>query len=310
MITDRETAAVTAAYPPSVKHPDTVRAMMADVLIALFPAAVWGVYSFGIRAVSIMLVSVVTAVVSEIIFEYIAKRRFSAENLSSVVTGLLLAYLMPVSVPLYVPAIGAAFAVLIVKCAFGGLGANLLNPALTGYVFVKLCFPEQLRVAGDLLEILKSGGLPDSTYYDAIVGNIPGGIGEVSSLLLIAGGVYLLVRGVIDWRIPVLIIGCVAVITLILPNDVNNLSFMMYEIFSGALILAAIFMATDPVTTPVTWPGRLIFAFICGMLTVLIRYFGPDTEGVAYAILTANLLSGVIDRIVSPGKVRYTDEKG
>lgn len=308
MITDKETAIIADAYPPAVKHPDTVRSMMADVLIALFPAAVWGVYSFGLRAVSIMLVSVVTAVISEIAFEYIAKRRFSVGNLSSVVTGLLLSYLMPVSVPLYVPAIGAAFAVVIVKCAFGGLGANILNPALSGYVFVKLCFPGQMKVAGDLLETLKAGSLPEFTYYDALVGNIPGGIGEVSALLLIAGGVYLIVRGVIDWRIPVAIIGCVAAISVILPNDVNNLSFMVYEVLSGALILAAIYMATDPVTTPVTWPGRLIFGLICGILTVLIRYFGTEAEGVAYAILAANLLSGVIDRLLSFGKVRTSDE--
>lgn len=302
MISDKRALAVSSALPPHIKHPDSVRSMMLDVIVALFFPLVWGVYSFGARVLAVTFVSVVTAVASEAAFEFICKKRFSAGDLSSAVTGLLLAFLLPAGVPLYVPFLGAVFATVIVKCAFGGLGCNILNPALAGYIFVKLCFPAKLLIENDPLAALKAGDIPDVSLYDMLVGNIPGGIGEVSALLLFAGGVYLMIRGIADWRISVTFIGSVAALTLMLPNNPNALSFMGYELFSGSLFLGALFMATDPVTSPVNRMGRLIYGVLCGALTVLLRYYGGDPEGTAYAILTMNLLSGIIDRLCSPAR--------
>lgn len=299
MITDREAMAVSKKFPPHIKHPDSVRTLTADVLIALMPAAFWAIYAFGARALSIMLVSVISAVVSEIIFDVALKRQAGTADLTSVVTGVLLAFCMPSTVPLYVPLLGSAFAVVIVKCVFGGVGCNILNPALAGAVFVRLCFPSAFVVANDPLAILKAGELPQDSLFDMVVGNIPGNIGEVSALLLIAGGVYLWIRGTIDWCVPVSYIACVAVMTFMLPQNANSLGFAVYEVLSGALILAAIFMATDPVTTPVKRIGRIVFGVMCGVLTVLIRYYSGETEGVMYAILTMNLVSPVIDRLTA-----------
>ncbi len=307
-MTDREAMASSAVHTPYVRHADTVRSMMFDVLIALIPALIWAVHSFGARAVSIMAVSVVSAVLSETAFNFFTKRRVTVDDLSAVVTGLLFSFLLPVTSPLYTALLGPAFAILIVKCAFGGIGSNILNPALTGFVFVKLCFPSAVTAAGDPLAVLKTGELPDASLFDMLVGNIPGGIGEVSTLLLFAGGAYLVVRGVIDWRIPTAFIGTVAVVTLLFPNNINGLSFMGCELLSGSLFLTAIFMATDPVTSPVTGIGRLIFGAVCGLLTLLIRYFGFDADGTAYAILTANLLTGLLDRVTAPFVATANDD--
>ena len=303
-MTDRKLMELAAGRAPHMTHPDSVRSMMLDMLTALLPAFIWGVYSFGFDAVLILLVSVLTAVAAEVLFELAAKRRVAIDDLSSVVTGVLLAFLMPAGVPLYVVIIASAFAILIVKCAFGGLGCNILNPALAGFVFVKFCFPDKFVVAGDPLAALKSGDIPDIPLFDMLVGNIPGGVGEVSALLLFAGGVYIIMRGVADWRVPLSFLGTVAAITLLLPQNINGLGFMGYELFSGSLMLVAIFMATDPVTSPVTKGGRLIYGILCGGLTVLLRYYGRDTEGVVYAVLTMNLFAGLIDRIFFPPKNR------
>ena len=308
MISDKKAATTAAAFPPHIKHPDSVRSMTADVLIALLPAAVWGVYAFGVRALIIMLISLVTAVLTEVVFDLIAKRSVTVGDLSAVVTGVILSFFMPVTVPLYIPAAGALFAIVIVKCAFGGLGCNFLNPALGGFVFVKLCFPASFVIENDPLLTLKEGGIPNIPLYDMIVGNNPGSIGEVSALLLLAGGVYLIIRGTADWRIPVSFIGVVAVIALMLAQNVNNLSFMEYELLSGALFLSAIFAATDPVTTPVKRSGRLIFGLGCGGLTMILRYFGAEPDGTAYAVLTMNLLSGIIDRLTSHERQVTPDE--
>lgn len=309
-MTDREAMEASVAHTPYIRHPDTVRSMMADVLIALVPAFIWAMYSFGARAFSLVLVSVVTAVLSEAAFNFFTKRRATVGDLSAVVTGLLFSFLLPASTPLYAAFIGSAFAILIVKAAFGGIGANILNPALTGYVFVRLCFPAQLAVSGDPLAVLQKGELPNVSLFDMLIGNIPGGIGEVSTLLLFAGGVYLIVRGVIDWRIPTAFIGVVAAVTLLFPNNINGLSFMGCELLSGSLFLVAIFMATDPVTSPATHAGRLIFGAVCGGLMLILRYFGMDPDGAAYAVLTANLLSGVIEKVTAPVlTAAHTDNK-
>lgn len=312
----------TVSPAPFVKSPETVSTMMLDVIIALIPAYLWGVYVFGFRALAIALVSVASAVLSEAAVRFLLRKPVTIGDLSAAVTGLLVAMLMPVSVPLWIPAVGSCFAVVIVKQLFGGIGNNFVNPALTAWVFLsffgdhlaKFTQPgakvnsfamtvaeEELTLAPDPLLALKAGELPETNLFDLMIGNTAGGIGEVSSLLLIAGGVYLLWRRVISWHIPAAFIGTVALVTFVLPKY-NGLpmDFMLYEIFAGGLILGAFFMATDTSTSPVTTLGKLIYGIGCGLLTVVIRYFCDPAEGMHCAILVMNLLAWPIEKLTMP----------
>ena len=296
---------------PFVKGPETVSTMMLDVIIALLPAFLWGMYVFGFRAAAIVLVSVGSAVLSEAVVRFLLRRPVTIGDLSAVVTGLLLAMLLPVSVPLWVPAVGSCFAIVIVKQIFGGIGDNFVNPALTAWMFLNffgdhlsrytmpgtkinsfaMTVEEELTLAADPLDALKAGQLPEYNLFDMMIGNIPGGIGEVSSLLLIAGGIYLLWRRVISWHIPAAFIGTVVLLTFVLPQYGGiALDYMLYELFAGGLILCAFFMATDTATSPVTTLGKLIFGIGCGLLTVVIRYFCDPAEGTHCAVLVMNLL--------------------
>ncbi len=308
---------VKAPAAPYIKHPDNVRNIMLDVLIALMPVTLWGVYAFGMRALSVIAVSVLSSVVTETIITFITKKYITVLDLSSVVTGLILALMLPVTVPFYIPAVGAVFATGIVKCAFGGLGGNFINPALAGYMFLKLAFYEKLALSkvpftdtvtgATPLVSLKDGILPDETLYELLVGNAVGAIGEISTLLIFVGGVYLLVRGIISWHVPVSVIGTVAVISILFPQNATGMMFMLYELFSGGLFFAAFFVATDPVTSPIRPVGKLIYGIMIGAVTVLIRFFGEAPEGVTVAILTANLFVGVLDSVTSP--VRFGGAK-
>lgn len=292
--------AIKADGAPFIKSPETVRAMMADVVTAMIPAAVWAVWRFGAKALLLMALSVSTSVLCEGVFEYIAKKRVTVGDLSAVVTGLLIAFGLPVEAPWYVPIFASVFAIIIVKCAFGGLGANVFNPALAGVVFVRLCFRSRLPYSS-ALTALAVGKLPEYSVYDAAVGLTDGAIGEVSAMLLTVGGLYLIARSVIDWRVPVLFVGTVAALSVLFPQ---NAAYILYELFSGSLFLGAVFMATDPTTTPVTGVGRCVFAVGAGALTYVMRRFGGDLDGVAYAILAMNMLSGTIDRIAAPRSMR------
>jgi len=313
---------LTVSPAPFVKSPETVSTMMLDVIIALIPAFLWGLYVFGFRAAAIAMVSVGSAVLSEAVMRFLMKRSVTVWDLSAVVTGLLLAMLMPVSVPLWIPAAGACFAVVIVKQLFGGIGNNFVNPALTAWVFLgffgdhlsRYTLPgekinsfamkipeEELVFAADPLLALKAGHLPEYNLFDLMIGNIPGGIGEVSSLLLIAGGIYLLWRRVISWHIPALFIGTVALITFVMPQYSGIAAdYMLFELFSGGLMLGAFFMATDTATSPVTAVGKLLYGAGCGVLTMVIRYFCDPAEGMHFAILIMNLLVWPIEKLTMP----------
>jgi electron transport complex protein RnfD len=283
---------------------------MLDTLIALLPAFVWGCVAFGVRALTIALISVGVALASEILVCLVMRKKVTASDLSAVVTGLIVAMCLPVNVPLWMPAVGSLFAIVVVKQCFGGLGKNIFNPAAAAVVllsvgeraisyFAKTSPGAFYDVESKIpLDVLKAGVLPSDSILDLVIGNCAGAIGEVSSLLLVAGGVYLLIRRVISWRIPVSFIGTVALVTLVFPNY-NGVAaeFMIYELLSGALILAAFFMATDPATSPVTDLGKIIFGIGCGLITVLIRYFGMSSEGVMYAILLMNLTVPLIEKI-------------
>lgn len=315
-------AILTVSPAPHIRSSESTTTIMLDVLIALIPAFLWGVYVFGVRAVAVMAISVAASVGFEAATQLLLHRPVTIGDLSAAVTGLLIAMNLPVTVPLWMPVVGAFIAIVVVKQIFGGIGCNFVNPALTARVFLlswaseMTTFPEaghkissvasvlsdaDIVASATPLASLKEGELPAETLFDMLLGRHSGCIGEVSAILLIAGGIYLLVRRVITWHIPVAYIGTVAIITFLFPqyNGVPS-EFMVYEILSGGLLLGAIFMATDYSTSPLTTTGKLIFGAGCGALTVLIRYFGSYPEGVSFSILVMNLLVWYIDKITMP----------
>ena len=314
---------LTVSPSPHLRNPENISSIMLDVIIALIPAMFWGVYVFGWRALLLCVLSVGCSVGFEAAVEMLLHRNVTIGDLSAVVTGLLLCMNLPVSVPLWMPVVGAFFAIVVVKQIFGGIGKNFMNPALAARVFLFSSwagymsrFPQAGQKVNDLavvlgdadivagatpLASLKNGSLPDTNLFDSIIGNTGGCIGEVSSLLLIAGGVYLLIRRVITWHTPVAYIGTVALLPYHFPKTGGvAVDFMLAEIFAGGLMLGAIFMATDYATSPITKNGRLLYGVGCGLITVLIRFFGSYPEGVSFAILVMNLLVFYIDRLTVP----------
>lgn len=307
---------------PHIRHEDTTRVLMSDVVIALLPLAVWGAYIFGLRVITVTAISVISCVLFEFLFNLIIKKPSPIGDFSAVVSGLLLAFNLPASIPLWIPVVGGAFAMIVVKGLFGGLGKNFMNPVLAARVFLFASWPShmtnyttpllRLPLFGEgvdavssatSLTLLKSGELPEISLKNMFIGNMAGCIGEISALLILAGGLYLLVRKAITWHIPLSFIGTVALITLIFaPDGLNNFSYMLYELFSGGLMLGAVFMATDYVTSPVTSKGRIIYGIGCGLLTVFIRKFGGYPEGVSFAILIMNLFVWYLDKGTKPTK--------
>ena len=314
---------LTVSPSPHLRTEDTSRSIMLDVCIALLPALIWGIYVFGFRALTITVISVGFSVLSEFLWEKLMKKPVTILDFSAVVTGLLLALNLPVSVPLWMPAIGAVFAIIVVKQLFGGIGKNFVNPALAARVFL-FAWPQHMGAeaytapgvklspfaislpSADVvssatpLAALKTGSAVKTSMFDMIIGYEAGCIGEVSALLLTAGFVYLLWRKVITWKIPVFYIGTVAIVTFIAARTSLPFEFAGQEIFSGGLFLGAIFMATDYTTSPITEKGRVIYAVGCGLLTVFIRYFGGYSEGVSFSILIMNLLVWYLDRYTKP----------
>lgn len=294
---------------PHERASETTAKLMGKVLVALAPALVWACFVFGMRALAVTLVCVAAAVVTELLFCLAVKRPISVLDLSASVTGVLLAFNLPVSVPLWQAALGSVFAIAVAKMLFGGIGKNLVNPALAGRVFLLSSFTEEMTsftadaVSGATpLVSLKTGALPSDSLFDMFIGNMGGCIGEVSSLLLLVGGLFLLVTKVITWHIPLSFIGTVAVFTFLLPHGAAafSLDYTLAQLLSGGLMLGAIFMATDYVTAPITPKGKLLYGAGCGLITVFIRYFGGYPEGVSFAILIMNLLTWYIDKLTVP----------
>ena len=327
-----ENRKLSVASSPHLTSPLGTQQLMRDVLIALVPALAMAVYFFGPRALILTAVSVAGCMFFEWGYRKIMKKSNTLGDLSAVITGVLLAFVCPVYLPYWVILIGDFFAIVVVKQLFGGLGKNFLNPALAGRAFLMLCYPIEMTKwvqpgpknwAGVLSAVdAVTGATPLSTDYmhsgllpegvslgDMFVGNIGGCIGEVSALMLLAGGIYLVWRGVIRIRIPVAFIATVAVLTFIFPPGGNDrLQWMLYEILGGGLMLGAIFMATDYVTSPATKRGELIYGVGCGLLTVFIRYFGGYPEGVSYAILLMNVCAWLFDQIGQPARFGVTKE--
>lgn len=298
---------LSVSHSPHIQHEDSSRGIMIDVIIALLPATVAGCILFGWRAALVVLTCVVTAVLAEFICCKIMKRPNSIGDCSAIVTGLLLALNLPPELPLWMAAIGSVVAIVVVKQMFGGMGHNFANPAITARIALLVSFPSAMTTWTAPLgttEIVT--GATDATsmatplttdaysYSQLFMGQVPGCIGETFKLLLILGGLYLVFRRVITPVIPVCMVGTVALMSWIFGED------PLYMILSGGLILGAIFMATDYVTSPINWKGHIIFGVGCGIITFVIRHFGHLPEGVSYSILLMNLLVPYINKITVP----------
>ena len=284
---------------------DTTHIML-DVILALCPTAIASVLLFGWRALLVIAVCVGTCVLSEFLFEKLCKRENTVSDLSAVVTGLLLAFNLPVTIPVWQAIIGSVIAIIVVKQLFGGIGQNFANPAITARIIMLVAFAGEMTrwvnpVGGFFDEVsavtgatplaAMSKGLPLPSYLDLLLGKHGGSLGETCALALILGGLYLLVRRVITWHIPVAFIGTVALMSLVCGQDVLG------QLLSGGLMLGAIFMATDYATTPNTKWGKIIFGVGCGLITVLIRFWGNYPEGVSYSILLMNILTPFISKL-------------
>ena len=294
---------------PHVYSKDSTKSLMLDVIIALVPACVMGTYYFGFKALLLMLVSVASAMLAEYVFQKFMKRPITVGDLSAAVTGLLLALNLPVSAPVWIPVIGSIFAIIIVKQIFGGIGQNFVNPALAARAFLLASYPASMTAwtldgisAATPLALLKTGRfIPESAdYIAALFGHIGGCIGETSAIALLIGGIYLIVKQVISWRIPVIYTVTVMLLTWIMGRSGVMTGFPFYEAIIGGLLLGAIFMATDYTTSPITPLGQVVFALGCGLLTSLIRVHGGYPGGVSYSILIMNLFVPLIDRYTRP----------
>lgn len=296
---------------PHILSENTTQKIMLDVVIALIPATLGALYFFRVNAAIIIALAVLTAVGMEAVIQLIRKQPISINDFSAVVTGLLLALNIPSSAPWWIPVVGSVFAIGIVKQLFGGLGQNFLNPALAARIMLTISWTgrmttwvepgiDAVSTATPLSYVKGASSIPVDApgLLDLLVGKIGGCLGETSAILLIIGGLYLIYRGVISYRIPVVYVGTVGAIMLLYGKfDVN---FMLYHIFSGGLMLGAIFMATDYATSPVTKRGRIIFAFGCGLITSLIRIFGGYPEGVGFSILLMNVAAPLIEKYTDP----------
>ena len=312
---------LTISSSPHVHSSTTTKVIMRDVLIALIPAMIMGIVVFGFRALTVTAVSVLACYLFEKLYCKMTGMDDKTYDLSACVTGVLLAFVCPVTIPYWTIILGALFAIMLVKMLFGGLGRNIVNPALAGRAFmfswpvlmstwVKPGFENAAGLlstadavtAATPLANMHQGIMCEETIGQLFLGTVGGCIGETSALALLIGFGYLLVRKVITARIPVAYIGTVAVLAFLFPMGNDRIAWMLAQVCGGGLMLGAIFMATDYVTSPVTKLGQIIYGIGCGVLTVLIRYFGGYNEGVSYAILCMNACVVLLDRIGRPVK--------
>ena len=304
---------------PHVRSNEDTSYIMKQVIIALLPAALAGIYFFRLSAINVMFWCILGSVGFEWLYQKLSKKESTIDDFSAVVTGLLLAFNVPASLPWWMCLAGAAFAIIVVKMVFGGIGNNFVNPALAARAFLLASFPVAMTAwtktgvnwvsSGNIdavttatpLSFLKSGPqgiqtLTDSGtgLFDMFIGNIGGTIGETSAILLILGGLYLMYKGIINYVIPVFYIGTVAVLMFILGGF--NVEFAMYQMVAGGLMLGAFFMLTDYTTSPMTKKGQIIYAIIAGVITTVIRLYGGYPEGVSYSILFVNVMTPLIDK--------------
>ncbi|MBQ7063804.1 MAG: RnfABCDGE type electron transport complex subunit D [Firmicutes bacterium] len=285
---------------PHIRSKQTTTSIMCEVLLALTPAAIFSIWYFGIRTLFVYLVTMGSAVLSEWVWQKLTKQKTTIKDCSALVTGMLLAMNLPAGIPLWMAAVGAVFAIIIVKQIFGGIGQNFMNPALSARCFMLVAWSSAMTnftvhgvASATPLTIIKNGGeLPE--MLDCFLGTIPGSLGETSALLLLLGGIYLIIRGIIDWIVPLTYIVVVLGLSFLFGRN------GVYEILTGGLMLGAFFMATDYATTPMTHKGRFFMGLGCGILTTLIRCFGGYPEGVSFSILLMNVMVPIIDRFTLP----------
>ncbi len=313
---------------PHIRSDESIQRIMLDVIIALTPAMIGSVYFFGLNALKLILISVASAIFFEAIIQKLFNRPITINDLSAVITGILIAFNLPASAPWWLPIIGSGFAIIIVKQFFGGLGSNFMNPALAARAMLLTSWPAHMSTftgtrpdvvaTATPLAIMKYGmgtdGAASATVeavssaseaagaelpqiIDMFIGNVPGAIGETSALLLLVGAVYLIIRQVIDWKIPVFYIGTTFIMLMLLGVEAE---FLPYHLLGGGLILGAFYMATDYSSSPVTPVGRIIFGIGAGILTAIIRVNGGYPEGVSYSILLMNVATPLIEKFTSP----------
>ena len=295
---------------PHVRSKESIQSIMRDVIIALVPATAAGIYYFGLRALILIVAAIISAVFFEWLYEKITKKPVTINDLSAVVTGLLLAMNLLASAPVWVAIVGSAFAIIFAKQLFGGLGQNFINPALAGRAFLLASYPTEMTtwvvpngLAADAatyatpLAQLKNGTL-DASLGQLVLGQVGGTIGETCAIALIIGGIYLLYKHVISWKIPVIYIATVFILFAVIGR--HGMRMPLQEIFAGGVMLGGIFMATDYASSPVTPKGQVIFAVGAGLLTYLIRTFGGYPEGVSYSILIMNCCVPLIERFTEP----------
>ena len=302
---------LSVASSPHASSPVGTKNLMRDVLIALIPALAMGIYVFGPRALTMTLVSVVFCEIFEWLYCKIMHKPIPCGDLSAAITGVLLVFVCPVTLPYWTIIIGDAFAIIVVKQLFGGIGDNFMNPALTARGIMLASWPVRMTAwylptfckGVDAVSSATVLGGYEASTYDMFMGFIPGTIGEVSKIAILIGFAYLLIRKVISWRIPVVFVGTFAVLAAIFRMDQDVLT----SVLSGGLLFGAVFMATDYTTSPMTEVGQYIYAFGCGLILAVIRKWGSYTEGVTYAILIMNVATPLIDKFV---KIRvYGQEK-
>ncbi len=293
---------------PHVRSSVTTQNLMLDVVIAMIPAAAFGVFHFGFHALLVMIVTVAACVASEYVYEKFMNKPITIADMSAVVTGMILALNMPPEIPLWIPALGGIFAIIVVKQLYGGLGQNFMNPALAARCFLLISLALFMNdfsspaigfdsVSGATpLASMRAGGTADLAAL--ITGQIPGTIGEVSAIALIIGGIYMIARKVISPRIPLIYIGTTAVFVFLFGGfDIN---YTLCQVFAGGLIFGAFFMATDYVTSPITPKGQVVYGVVLGVLTGIFRLWGASPEGVSYAIILSNLLVPMIEKVTLP----------
>ena len=292
---------------PHVRAKDTTDKIMLYVILALLPTSLFGVYNFGLRALLLIVITIASCMASEWAFEKITKRPDTLKDLSAVVTGLLLALNLPVSLPYWQAVLGGVFAIVVVKMLFGGLGQNFMNPALGARCFLLISFTGSMTAftydgvsTATPLALLKNGEELNVTVMDMLIGKTAGTIGETSAIAILIGAVFLILMGVIDLRIPASYIITFTVFILLFGGPGFDWTFVTAQLCGGGIMLGAFFMATDYVTSPITPLGQIVFGIILGLLTGIFRIFGANAEGVSYAIIFSNLLVPLIERFTVP----------